>query len=75
MLVQTYKISSQCFLTREDWQITQKPWKYVQQFVTGLHQAAGDCAFAADSDNQIGDAVLSACTLNYIKKKLLEERN
>ncbi len=56
-------------------QIAQKPGETVQQFVTRLRQAARNCAFAEDTENQIRDAVLSRCTWDYVRRKLLEEVN
>ncbi len=55
------------------YQITQKQGETVQQFVTRLRQAAKDCDFSVDRDNQLRDAVLSKCSSDYIKRKLLEE--
>lgn len=55
------------------YQTTQKPGETVQQFVTRLRQAARDCEFDADIDNQIRDAVLSRCTSDYVQRELLEE--
>ena len=63
------------FARQSFYQTTQKPGETVQQFVTRLRQAAKDCAFAADTDNQIRDAVLSRCTSDYVRRKLLEEAN
>lgn len=63
------------FACQSFYQTTQKPGEMVQQFVTRLCQAARDCAFAADTENQIRDAVLSRCTSDYVRRKLLEEAN
>ena len=38
-----------------------------------MHQTAKDCAFGADMVNQLRDAVLSRCTSEYVRRKLLEE--
>lgn len=45
----------------------------VQQFATRLRQAAKDCAFAGDINNQIRDAVVGKCSSAYVRRKLLEE--
>ncbi|KAL1268570.1 hypothetical protein QQF64_033933 [Cirrhinus molitorella] len=55
------------------YQVTQRQGETVQQFVTRLRQAAKDCDFGVDKDNQLRDAVLSKCSSDYIKRKLLEE--
>lgn len=55
------------------YQIMQRQNETVQQFVTQLRQVAKDCDFGIDSDNQLRDAILSKCSLDYIKIKLLEE--
>ena len=53
--------------------ITQNDVETIQQFSTRLRNAAKDCDFAHDRDNQIRDAILSKCKSSYIKRKLLEE--
>ncbi|XP_014678291.1 PREDICTED: uncharacterized protein LOC106818084 [Priapulus caudatus] len=53
--------------------ITQKPGETVQQFVTRLRKAARDCNFGSDIENQIRDSVLSKCSSDYVRRKLLEE--
>lgn len=55
------------------YQITRNTGETIQQFVTRLRQAAKDCVFGVDGDNQLRDAVLSKCGSDYIKRKLLEE--
>lgn len=52
--------------------LNQKTGETIQQFATRLRQAAKDCGFQADSDNQIRDAILSKCTSDYVRRKLLE---
>ena len=44
------------------------------QFVTRLRKEGKDCNFGADFDNQLSDAVLCKCRLDYVRRKLLEER-
>lgn len=53
--------------------VCQKQGETVQQFCTRLRQAAKDCDFQADKDNQIRDAILSKCSSEYVRRKLLEE--
>jgi hypothetical protein len=53
-------------------QLSQRPGETVRQFATRLQQAAKDCAYAADENNQVRDAILSKCTSRYIIQKLLE---
>ncbi|XP_013881856.1 uncharacterized protein LOC106530712, partial [Austrofundulus limnaeus] len=53
--------------------ISQKRGETVQQFCTRLRQAAKDCDFRGDNDNQIRDAILSKCTSEYVRRKLLED--
>lgn len=45
----------------------------MQQFTTRLRHAAKDCDFKSFKDNQIIDAILSKCTSDYVRRKLLEE--
>lgn len=61
------------FARQTFYQLKQKTGQTVQQFVTCLRQAAKDCDFGADKDNQIRDAVLSRCNFEYVRRKLLEE--
>ncbi len=53
--------------------LNQKTGETIQQFATRLRQAAKDCGFQADTDNQVRDAILSKCTSDYVRRKLLEE--
>ena len=53
--------------------LSQKQGETVQQFCTRLRQAAKDCDFQGDKDNQIRDAILSKCTSAYVRRKLLED--
>lgn len=53
--------------------VSQKQGETVQQFCTRLRQAAKDCDFQGDKDNQIRDAILSKCCSEYVRRKLLEE--
>uniref|UniRef100_A0A669BA80 Gypsy retrotransposon integrase-like protein 1 n=1 Tax=Oreochromis niloticus TaxID=8128 RepID=A0A669BA80_ORENI len=53
--------------------LSQTPGETVQQFCTRLRRAAKDCDFQVDNDNQIQDAILSKCTSEYVRRKLLEE--
>ncbi len=53
--------------------LNQKTGETIQQFATRLRQAPKDCGFQADTDNQIRDAILSKCTSDYVRRKLLEE--
>lgn len=61
------------FARQTFYQLKQKTGQTVQQFTTCLRQAAKDCDFGADKDNQIRDAVLSRCSSEYVCRKLLEE--
>jgi hypothetical protein len=61
------------FARQSFYQISQNNGETVQQFVTRLRQTAKDCAFGADMANQLRDAVLSRCTSEYVRRKLLEE--
>ena len=45
----------------------------IQQFATRLKKAALDCAYGAETDNNIRDAILWKCPSTYIKCRLLEE--
>lgn len=54
-------------------QLTQNAGETVRQFVTKLKQAARDCDYGTDTDNQIRDEVLWKCTSEYVRRKLLEE--
>ena len=44
-----------------------------RQFATRLQQAARDCNYGEETDNQIRDEILCKCTSSYIKRNLLEE--
>ena len=48
-------------------------WKATNKSVTRLRNAAKDCDFGTDTDNQIRDAALNKCTSTYTKRKSLEE--
>lgn len=61
------------FARQTFYQLKQKTGQTVQQFATCLRQAAKDCDFGADKDNQLRDAVLSRCSSEYVRRKLLEE--
>lgn len=61
------------FARQTFYQLTQNNGETVQQFVTRLRQAAKDCAFGTDMSNQLRDAILSKCTSEYVRRKLLEE--
>lgn len=54
--------------------LQQKEGETVLQFVTRLRKEGKDCNFGADFENQIRDAVLCKCRSDYVKRKLLEER-
>ncbi len=43
------------------------------QWKSAIRQAAKDCAFAGDMNNQIRDAVVGKCSSAYVRRKLLEE--
>ena len=45
----------------------------IQQFATRLRKAGLDCAYGAETDNNIRDAILWKCPSTYIKRRLLEE--
>ena len=47
----------------------------LQQFATRLKKAALDCAYGAETDNNIREAIilLWKCPSTYIKRRLLEE--
>jgi hypothetical protein len=53
--------------------LTQAPGETMRQFATRLRQAAKDCNYGEETDNQICDEILCKCTSPYIKRKLLEE--
>ncbi len=63
------------------YKLSQNSGETVQQFATHLRQAAKDCAFAGDMNNQIRDAVIGKCssayahqhicTVNFWKKDLI----
>lgn len=61
------------FARQSFYQISQNNGETVQQFVTRLRQTAKDCDFGADIANQLRDAVLSTCTSEYVRRKLLEK--
>ena len=63
------------FARQEFHAVTQQHAETVQQFVTRLRQAGRDCAFGADMDNQIRDAVMARCSSTYVRRRLLEEGN
>ena len=44
------------------------------QVVNRLRKEGKDCNFGADFDNQLRDAVLCKCRSNYVRRKLLEEK-
>ena len=54
--------------------LQQKEGETVLQFVTRLRKDGKDCNFGVDFDNQIRDAVLCKCRSDYVRRKLLEER-
>ena len=54
--------------------LQQKDGETVLQFVTRLRKEGKDCNFGADFDNQLRDAVLCKCRSDYVRRKLLEER-
>ena len=54
-------------------QMSQIRVETIQQFATHLHKDVKDCNYGSDIDNEISDTVLSKCTSDYIKCKLLEE--
>ena len=51
-----------------------KEGETVLQFVTRLSKEGKDCNFGVDFDNQMRDAVLCKCRSDYVRRKLLEER-
>ena len=51
------------------WQLKQNAGETVRQFVTRLKQAARDCDYGTDTDNQIRDEVMCKCTSQYIRQK------
>ena len=55
-------------------QLQQKEGETVFQFVTGLRKVGKDFNFGANFDNQIRDLVLCKCKSDFVKHKLLEER-
>lgn len=55
------------------YKLSQNPGETVQQFTTHLRQAARDCAFAADMNYPIQDAIEGKCSSTYVCRKLLEE--
>ncbi len=55
------------------YKLSQNCGETVQQFATRLKQAAKDCAFAGDMNNQIQDATVGKCSSAYVRCKLLEE--
>ena len=61
------------FARQEFHTVTQKQGETAQQFITRLRQAARDCAFGVDMENQIRDAVMARCSSSYVRRKLLEE--
>ena len=54
--------------------LQQKEGETVLQFVTRLRKEGKDCNFGVDFDNQMRDAVLCKCRSDYVRRKLLEER-
>ncbi len=61
------------FARQTFYQLKQKEGQTVQQFVTCLRQAAKDCDFGADKDNQYGmlfwaDAILNMCVESCWKR-------
>uniref|UniRef100_A0AAV2MLX7 Gypsy retrotransposon integrase-like protein 1 n=1 Tax=Knipowitschia caucasica TaxID=637954 RepID=A0AAV2MLX7_KNICA len=61
------------FARQTFYQLSQNAGETVQQFVTRLRRTAKDCAFGGDLSNQLRDAVLSKCSSEYVRRKLLEE--
>ena len=61
------------FARQTFYQLSQNAGETIQQFVTRLRRTAKDCAFGGDLSNQLRDAVLSKCSSEYVKRKLLEE--
>ena len=51
-----------------------KEGEAVLQFVTLLRKEGKDCNFGVDFDNQMRDAVLCKCRSDYVRRKLLDER-
>jgi hypothetical protein len=56
-------------------QLSQKDDETVRHFGTKLKTTAKDCEYGTDEDNQIRDEILSKCTSQYVKQKLLEAGN
>ena len=54
--------------------LQQKEGETVLQFVTRLRKEGKDCDFSVDFDNQMRDAILCKCRSDYLRRKLLEER-
>ena len=67
------KVNS-AFARQKFQRLQQKEGETVLQFVTRLRKEGKDCNFGADFDNQLRDAVLCKCRSNYVRRKLLEER-
>jgi len=67
------KVNS-AFARQKFHRLQQKEGETVLQFVTRLRKEGKDCNFGADFDNQIRDAVLCKCRSDYVRRKLLEER-
>ncbi|CAH3040357.1 unnamed protein product, partial [Pocillopora meandrina] len=68
------KVNS-AFARQKFHRLQQQPGETVLQFVTRLRKEGKDCNFGADFDNQIRDAILCKCRSDYVKRKLLEERD
>ena len=54
--------------------LQQKEGETVLQFVTPLRKEGKVCNFGVDFDNQMRDPVLCKCRSDYVRRKLLEER-
>ena len=67
------KVNS-AFARQKFHRLQQKEGETVLQFVTRLRKEGKDCNFGADFDNQLRDAVLCKCRSDYVRRKLLEER-
>nr|XP_058952093.1 uncharacterized protein K02A2.6-like [Pocillopora verrucosa] len=68
------KVNS-AFARQKFHRLQQQPGETVLQFVTRLRKEGKDYNFGADFDNQIRDAILCKCRSDYVKRKLLEERD
>ena len=47
----------------------------IEQFTTRLRTLAATCEYGAEKDNQIRDQLISACSSNRFRKRLLEKDN